>query len=220
MSIVFGQSFLWMGIWLGVWLVFYALKSQKITYIERHRLTALFFLSVSLLIAIIFRGDIGPFVESALDPFSLILLFLLFGFNLLAYRYVGTFFPYYRKAFELDSTLYFAKFDRKYLVTKSCEILYQQLMIVLLLAWLDTAGRPFVETALLFALVFSVGHLPLFFFKKKNIGKLFVVSSVASSAIFPYLILHTQHGFVLGYAVHWLFYIVSAFLVVKKYRFL
>jgi hypothetical protein len=105
-------------------------------------------------------------------------------------------------------------------MTKSFEILYQQLMVILLLVWLRDAGLSLFSIALIFAGLFSAGHLPLLFFKKKNIGKLFVVSSLSSSLVFPYLILEIENGFALGYAVHWLFYIVAAFFVVKKYRFL
>ena len=106
----------WLAIWFLVWIAFYFFSSRKLNYIDKYVSTATFFLLVSILIIIIFRNDFSFLIKPKLPILPFLSLIFLFIFNAMAYKYVGSVFPNYKKAFELDSTLYFAKFDNKYLL--------------------------------------------------------------------------------------------------------
>jgi hypothetical protein len=157
-------------------------------------------------------------VKKRFDVLPFFMLAMLFVFNSLIYNYVGRYYPTYQKVFELDSTLYFAKFDHKYLLSKSCEILYQQTMIGLLAVWLFTNGFSLWVLIFVFALIFAFGHVPLLFFIKKQVGLFFLAASILSSFVFPLLILYVNWGIVYSYIFHWLFYIIASFSLVRRGR--
>ena len=206
----------WLVIWFLVWMIFYFLSNKKMNYVGKYRLTAGFFFLVSFLIIFIFHNDLGYLVKPNFQFLPFLSLILVFIFNAAAYKYVGSFFPFYKKAFELDSSLYFAKFDRKYLFSKSFEILYQQTMTVLLAVWLASSGLPFLTIIFIFALIFGLGHIPLFFYSKKSVSLFFLAASVISSAVFPFLILKIEWGFIYSYILHWIFYIAAGFIFVRN----
>jgi hypothetical protein len=207
---------LWLVIWFLVWLTYYFLSNRKMSYVEKYRLTAIFFLLASALILLVFHRDLYFLIKSNFQIIPFLSLILLFVFNSLAYKYVGSFFPNYKKAFELDGTLYFAKFDKKYLLSKSFEILYQQIMISLLSIWLVGSGFYFLTTVFIFALVFGLGHVPLFFYSKKSVGLFFLFASIISSFVFPFLILKVEWGIVYSYIFHWIFYIIAGFVFIRN----
>ena len=158
---------IWLAIWFSVWLAFYFLSNRKMNYVEKFRLTAGFFLLVSLAIIEGFYNDFYSLINTCFKITPFLCLVLLFIFNAIAYNYVGSVFPYYKKAFELDSTLYFAKFDRKYLFSKSFEILYQQVMIALLSIWLADSGLSLLYIIFIFALIFGARAYPIIFLQQE-----------------------------------------------------
>ena len=209
---------IWLAIWFSVWLAFYFLSNRKMNYVEKYRLTAGFFLLVFLAIIAVFYNDFYSLINAGFKITPFLCLVLLFIFNAIAYNYVGSVFPYYKKAFELDSTLYFAKFDRKYLFSKSFEIFYQQTMIALLCVWLSGSGLPLLYIVFIFALIFGAGHMPLFFYSKRSVGSFFLIASVISSFVFPLLILKVEWGFIYSYIFHWIFYIFAGLIFVTNIR--
>ena len=216
MADIFIKLILWLVIWFSVWAVFYFISSGKMNYVEKYKLTAVFFLLVSILIVIFFYKDLYLLIKLNFPFAPLVSLVILFIFNSFAYRYVDKFFPDYKKAFEADGTLYFAKFDNKYLFSKSFEIFYQQIMIALLSIWLAESGLSFFAIGFVFALVFGLGHILLFFYSRKSVGLFFLIASVISSFVFPFLILMVQWGFIYSYIFHWIFYIIAGFIFIRS----
>jgi len=184
-------------------------------YIEKYRLTATFFFLISILVVLVFRSDFYFFIKSSFQVLPFLFLVLLFILNAMAYKYVGMFFPNYKKVFEMDSTLYFTKFDHKYLLSKSFELLYQQIMISLLVVWLAKSNFSLSNIVLIFAFIFGLGHILLFFQIKKSVALFFLIASIISSFVFPFLILKIEWGFVYSYIFHWIFYIIAGFIFIK-----
>jgi len=207
---------LWLILWFSVWLIFYLLTDKKMNYVEKYRQTAGFFFLVLILIILIFHNDLYFLIKPKFQIFPFACLFLLFVFNFIAYRYVGLFFPNYKKAFELDSTLYFAKFDHKYLFSKSFEILYQQVMISLLSVWLANSGLSFLAIVFIFSVIFGWGHIPLFFYSAKSVSIFFLIAAIISAFVFPFLILKVEWGIIYSYIFHWIFYILAGFIFLKN----
>lgn len=206
----------WFVLWILVWLIFYFLNKKKINYTQRHWLASAFFFLVSLLIVLFYNKDLFFLIEPKFQVLPFIFLILMLVLNYLAYKYVGYFYPNYKKAFEFDDFYFFAKFDKKYFLSKSFEILFQQIMIALLAIWLLSSGLAFFMVVFAFALIFGLGHVPNLFFGNKSIGLFFLIASIVSSFAFPFLILNVEWGFVYSYIVHWVFYIIAGFLFIRS----
>jgi hypothetical protein len=206
----------WLAIWFLVWLTYYFLSNKKMNYVKQYPLTAGFFFLVSFALVTVFSKDLYFLIKPGFQILPFLFLILLFIFNAVAYRYIGSVFPQYKKAFELDGTLYFAKFDNKYLFSKSFEILYQQIMIALLVIWLISSGFSFIIAVLIFAIFFGLGHVLLFFYYKKSVSLFFLVASIISSFVFPFLILKVEWGIIYSYIFHWIFYIFAGFIFIRS----
>jgi len=207
----------WIILWVLVRFIFDLLNKRKINYIENHWIASIFFFLVSVLIVSLFYEDLSFLIKPELNIAPFLSLLLLFISNSVAYRYIVRSFPYYKKAFELDDFYYFNKFDRKYLFSKSFELMYQQVMVVLLTIWLFDYGLSLTIIIFTFAIIFGlVGHLPLLFVNQKSIGVFFLMASILSSFVFPFLILKVEWGFVYSYICHWIFYIIAGFVFIKS----
>ncbi len=203
---------LWIFLWSALWFGFSLLNKIGVDYIRRFYFTIVYFLSVSILILFFFWGEFSRFVRIKFNLIPFILIPVLFVFNALAYKFIRLKFKRPKKLINDYRGVFFLKLDDKYLVSKSFEIFFQQVLIVLLVALLQDHGFSLFRIMIVFALLFGIAHAYLIHSKGRLFGSFFIVSSVLSAVIFPFLIIRVPWGFVYSYFVHWLFYIFAAFL--------
>jgi len=98
-----------------------------------------------------------------------------------------------------------------YFVPKTAEILLQQVLISVVILSLHTHVKTMRGIMLLYAALFGSVHLLLLFGGEFPPAVLIMtLAAVASTAVFPHLILRVSHGFVFCYMIHWSFYAVLA----------
>jgi hypothetical protein len=106
----------------------------------------------------------------------------------------------------------FVTLDYRYLAVRSCNILYQQVALVLIVLLLHTMLSSPLALALLFACLFGLAHLLLFArrYRQKRVpgsGVLvFSVFSFLGGLVMPLFILQVPFGFVYSFCVHELYY--------------
>lgn len=105
-----------------------------------------------------------------------------------------------------------------YFLPKSVEILFQQLLIAALVLALRNQGLKLRVIAALVAVLFGGFHLTLALsYPNPFYVMRYSLAAAAFGAIVPYLLLRVRHGFLISYAIHWIYYAVDIVLI--RYAF-
>jgi hypothetical protein len=200
-------GFFWFLGWAGLILFL----NKRNDYIKNYKLVSLYFIIISFLALYYFRDIIYP-IYKQINIFILIFLFVLILPNLNFYDFIKKRFKKPLQFFEKYSKLPFLHLDKRYLVSKSLEILYQQILIVILVFILKDLSINIFMITFVFAVLFGFGHLAALVLYKSFFGKLVFIASIFASLIFPYLILNFRYGFVGTYLLHLYFYTSSGIL--------
>ncbi|UCH84849.1 MAG: hypothetical protein JSW50_03940 [Candidatus Latescibacterota bacterium] len=204
---------IWLVIWFGVWRLFYGpLATRRINYVDRTLWTSLYFISAAGLVVWFFKNKLVPFAIS-LTPAHFVVLTLTVLSQILLYRLAHGRFARPVQLIADNPREMFLTLDYRYLVSKSFEVLFQQVMVVLIVAmvWERTGTLP--GTMIAFALVFAIGHLPmvrLFGEQNRLFASIYLVAALTSAVVFPVVILKVDGGFVYTYAMHSLFFTLLA----------
>jgi hypothetical protein len=208
-----GIMIVWFAIWLAVWRVFYGpMAERRVNYVDRFLWTCVYFLLVSVVTVLLFKDVLAPFAgELTADPF--VVLAVTFALQIVLYRLAVRHLRRPGKLIESNPREMFLRLDYRYLVSKSFEVLFQQIMIVLLVvtAWRQTGNL--VGTMVIFAGVFALAHLPLLKLYGEQAGffaKIYLAAALVSAVLFPVFILKVNLGFVYTYAMHSMFFTVLA----------
>lgn len=213
--------FIWFTLWFLFWWGFiYILRRQGVDHLRHYGYAAAYFLAAAATIVYIFADY---FKELALLKPAQSALAQASGFNELPFFWILV-------LFAADIVVYhalrrarfgqmefiahhphteFLAINDRYLISKSAEIVFQQTLIVLLALILRDAGLGLNGIRLIFAIVFTLAHLPLLFIDGWEIGSFFITAAAAASIFFPALILGTHYGFVYSFMLHQAFYVVS-----------
>ncbi len=102
-----------------------------------------------------------------------------------------------------------------YFMPKMAEILLQQVLIAVLVLELFEHLRSLYRTIIWYSIIFGGGHVFLYAFTTASSqhAAFMTVGALASSLLFPYLLLRVRGGFVFTYALHVLFYIALALIL-------
>ena len=199
------EILLWAVLWLIGFGIFFYLNKKGITYTSFYFATAGYFLITTLLLILPFKNLLLPVLQGfTLTP--LVLLGLAFIVEILVYFLAHKFLKKPVRFIREHPSQYFLKMDYRYLFSKSFEILFQQMLIILFVLILNEYSFRLFQIMILFSIFFSLIHLPLLKMARKSFGLLYVVSSFLSGFIFPPLILTVHYGFVYSYMIHWIFY--------------
>jgi hypothetical protein len=95
----------------------------------------------------------------------------------------------------------------EYLFVKTIEILFQQVLIMLLILTLASYKDDVWFVSKMYALIFGVAHLALIPRLGLVYTTLFFGASLISAFVFPYIVLRIKNGFVYSYMAHWGAYI-------------
>ena len=95
----------------------------------------------------------------------------------------------------------------EYLLVKTIEILFQQVLIVLLILTLASYRDDMWFVSKAYTCIFSIVHLALIPRLGLAYTALFFGASLLSAFVFPYIILKVKNGFVYSYIIHWSAYI-------------
>ncbi len=204
------QLIIWFVLWIVVWfVVFYILFPNKIDYTRRYWFTSFYFLIVSFVALFLFHYEIRQIIPTqfTITPFVVVVFALVASVT--AYKYVRAHFKKPNLLIRQNPNEFFLTLEYSYLISKTFEIMFQQIMIAALVVILSNLGFSLIETITIFALLFSIAHIPLFKTEGVFWAKYFLILSVASSVIFPLLILEVNYGFVYTYIIHWIFYPIS-----------
>jgi hypothetical protein len=101
-----------------------------------------------------------------------------------------------------------------YLFVKTIEILFQQVLIMLLILTLASYRDDIWFVSKAYAAIFGIAHIALIPKLGLAYTLLFFGAALMSACIFPYIILRIKNGFVYSYIAHWSAYICMTTVIV------
>ena len=180
-------------------------KRFHISYTERYVIASGYFLLTSLLVFYSYRQYFKPLLQSiGVAPWAI--LVGLFVLNPLVYWYARKKLKRPTDFIDRNHDQNFIKLDYRYLVSKTFEIIFQQTCIIVLVSLLGQVGYSMFIIMLVFCLLFSVSHVPLFLTSRRRWASYYIVFSALAGFIFPPLILRVPSGYIYSFIIHWLFY--------------
>ena len=201
--------FIWLAVWIGAWRVFYGpMAAHGINYIDRFPVTAGYFSVLSAAIVLIFRDTFAGFAGHV-TPAPFVVLASAVLAQIFLYRVAAGRLERPDELIRRNPREMFLTLDFRYLFSKSAELMFQQVMIVLLvwLGWRQTGNV--IGATVVFGTVFALGHLPLlalFGDQSGRFARMYIGAALASALVFPVLILEVDFGFVYTYIIHSLFF--------------
>ncbi len=196
----------WFLFWTLGWLgIYYFLPKERTNYERNYIFVSIYFLVISIIMILYFK-DIIFEVYKYLNFFSVILIVLLLIFNFLSYRFANKYLIKPAEKLLKYADNYYLHLDKRYIISKSFDILFQQILIIALVFLLRNNGLNLLWISILFAIMFGIGHIPALKVDRSLFGLVIFVASLLSSFLFPYLIITFKYGFVYTYMAHWLFY--------------
>lgn len=201
----------WLVLWVVAWRVFYGpLSSRHINYVDKFAVTAAYFLVLTALAVIVFRGTLLPLADT-ITKTSVVVLAVAIGAQFVVYILSRRFLQKPQAMIDRHPLEFFLTFDYRYLISKAFEVLFQQAMIAALILTIHRITGNLLETVFIYMAVFALAHIPmmkLFGTQTKSFAWFYIAAAIASGIIFPPLILNVDGGFLYAYAIHSFFYTV------------
>lgn len=202
----------WFLVWLAGWGLYGVMWRRKINYVRRFAITSLYFLTLSIVIAILFRGTFARVVtDFNFTPF--VVLVLVYVATLVVYHLSRKYLEKPTRLISANPNEFFLTLDYRYLISKSFELLFQQAMIVLLILIVYGVTDTMINVMLVYGVIFALAHIPIYplIGATARIFKLvYFAASIASAIVFPLLILKVGYGFVYSFVIHSSFYTLAA----------
>jgi hypothetical protein len=169
-------------------------------------ITSIYFFSFAL-IGAYYYNITEVFPHHASFKKQLVPIFLISLFTTLACLFVSWQFPVSDVVQNkiMLSKFYFPLFNIETILTKLCDISFQQVFIYGILKKLKSQNIRNREVLTLFSVSFFIIHVPLSF-SLKLYALYFIIPSCFAGIIFSYLILNYRHGFVKSFSTHLMFY--------------
>lgn len=202
---------IWTILWVTSWGIFFLLVYKKnLDYIKYFIWTATYFLSIAIITSLVFRDYITRVLQNFTTT-PLVILGIVVLIHIILYIYLPRYFKEPKNYFEKYPKRQYLKINPRRLVSKSMDILSQQVFVILLVMFLQDADLTLNQIIIAFVVIFGLVHMPLILTERGAWPSwYFIVSSILSAIIFPTLILKIQYGFVYSYIFHWTFYTFTA----------
>ncbi|MEZ4413898.1 MAG: hypothetical protein R2910_12995 [Gemmatimonadales bacterium] len=196
-------------LWLAGWGVSFGLIRHRVTYLTHPLLTSCSFLLFALLVVTRFRPWLEPLGQTVTAS-SVTVVLAAVALTVAVYALAPRWLPKPDDLIARHPEEFYLPMQYRYLVPKSFEILFQQLIIVVLTLRLAATGLPLPAVVLAFLGCFALLHLPMLLLVQRQVGIAYNLASLTLAAIFPILILRVPSGVVYSYAAHWFFYTLAA----------
>jgi len=203
---------LWILTWLILWFLIFFLRVKGFDYTSHPIIISAAFLIASLIILLLFFCHYAIFkTKFNWVPFAILFGSICFAFG--GFYLISNIFAAPQTNLDISKFDSFFDVSYAYLFVKLFDILFQQMLIVLLAAFLIENKASVSKSILFFVVLFLVVHLPILFTWNSLVGLYYLSAAVAAGIIFPLLIEKLKYGFIYSFIVHYLFYVLSGFCV-------
>lgn len=189
------------------WSFFERFDAHRKEYIDHPRFTFFYFLFSSAVLIFVYPPTLSFFALRPV-PFAMALLSVFVTYRL--YKVLPKLFTGPKVLFPEDHH-YWKLLDKKYIVPKFSEIIFQQTFFGTMVLLIKDNYSLSISVFLLGALAFIVAHIPLFILQGKRIGAFYFFWAILGAPLFAFALLGTGSLWS-SIALHMLFYTaLSAF---------
>lgn len=210
-----------MSIWLEIALLFGILLVNRLTFIyvfnrrlhmsfsKNPALTFLYFIFMGLAVAALF----WDYTKELFFPSSILSVFVglvvLTVLNPWIYNRLQALNKEPDHLAKANPDQQFLLIEDKYLLSKTGDVLFQQLVAGILLLIMFNAGMPFDTLVPLFAGIFFLSHLHMFLSTRVIWALYFSLFATLGGFVLPFLVLNVEGGIYYAIAIHMLWYVGS-----------
>jgi hypothetical protein len=169
------------------WSFFERFDAHRKEYVDHPRATFTYFIFSSAILIFVYPPVLSLYTSGILGFFIAILTVYL---TYLLYLYLPKLFNGPKKKFPEDHH-YFKLLDKKYILPKFAEIIFQQTFFGSILLLISDNFHLSISVLLLGALCFIVAHLPLFILQGKRVGIFYTAWAILGAPIFASILLST-----------------------------
>ena len=200
---------LWLVIWGFVFGFFFlGMRQNGVGFVTAPIAVSFYFIIISALVLGVFRGHLHPYVRKfTIIPF--IFLLIVFILSTIIYYVIPLYFTSPPPEIVNNPVLNFTELAFPFLVSKGFEILFQQIMIIVLISLLYELKIKFKQMMILIPVIFVLGHIGFFFIGYTLEGLFYAFWALVGIPIFIYLIEKVNYGFVYSYMIHYFFYVLA-----------
>jgi hypothetical protein len=186
------------------------LHNRDIDFEEQYLSASFYFLGVAGVLTAIFWEYLHRVLSNYATTPLLVLMAVLsvvLAIHLLLPKYWREPEEYFRRHLHRS----YLKFSWRRFISKSAEIVAQQVFIVVLVVLLNKLSLTLPQLIAVFCALFAFLHIPLLWLERGHWPMwAFLAAVIGFSIMFPYLILFVPYGFAYNIAIHWLFYTAMA----------
>ena len=200
-------------VWSVLWLLvaggsIYILPDFGADQLNRFYITSAYFLTFALLGGYYYKLNNMLSHKAPLHR-QFIFIILISSALILACLFINAFFQLNPEAAKkiILSKFYFPLFQIETVITKICDVSFQQVFIFGVLKKLKEDQQSDERALIFFSLCFFAVHLPLIFSLSPLYAFYFIIPSMFAGLIFSYCILKYRYGLSMSFAVHLLFYL-------------
>ena len=150
------------------------------------------------------NGDVCSLLRQSLDRKSIYLLAVFLGSIAIFYRTQSV----DQALLAGYENVHFAYTSLQYLVSKSADILLQQIMFTAFVLSMTAWGYSLQRIQVFAAILLGLLHLYTLYSLPIIIGAVFILAATASGICWPFLLLRCRRGLLFNYMSHWFFYVV------------
>lgn len=210
-----------MSLWFEGLLLFSLLVANRLTfiYVFNRRLhlsfsknpswTFLYFLSATILVALFFSEYVTQLFASHSVIAFVSCLFVLAVFNPWVYDQLTDLRKRPKALAKANPDQQFLLIEDKYLLSKTGDVIFQQVAAGVLILLMIKGGVPFETLVPWFAGIFFLSHLHMFLSTRVIWALYFSVFATLAGFVLPYLILYVDGGIYYAIAIHTLWYVGS-----------
>jgi hypothetical protein len=201
-------------IWLIFWLSvvggsIYVLPIIGADQYHKFYITAFYFLSFAIFGAYFYKIN---YPSSHCEPFSKQLIYFISAAVILIIicMTIDNMFSVNANTLQkiIYSKFYFPLFKWQTLITKICDVFFQQVLIFGFLNKLRESKLSNTTILLLFTACFFIIHIPLIFNFNILYALYFIIPSLLAGVVFSYFILNFRYGQSISFAVHLFYYLL------------
>lgn len=206
--------FSWSLLWFTAWAVWLFLIKKGINHVVTFRISSLYFFNFFLVTIFYYNYYLKSFIFNLpFKTFPFYFLSLFFVILICLYYYSKRVFSREILMSHKEKYMFFATMDYRYLISKSFDILFQQVALLCLILSLKEIIDSPLQIVLLVGGIFGLIHVPLLKTKHNKIAPYFIIASFFAGVVFSFLILSLPYGFIYTYIIHWSFYAIAGLLV-------
>lgn len=197
------ELFLWLVVFSCVFLFAFWIERFRINYFSSPFTVSSYFLACSLGAYFLFRDYFREIKNIDKNAFFILIGLIFYSIVILA------FFSRQKKPKELFFRFgknQYLRLDYRYYISKFFEVIFQQVMIIILVSILQ--NESFLIRSLSYIFLFGLIHLFLIRRDGLLFSLIFTIFGIISAFIFPYLILNVKNGIAISFALHYGFYLV------------